>query len=270
MRLVHGFVHHHDAVAGLTAASQQSAELASALGLAEPRLTIAPAGPLSALCLDLAAVMATAPGGASALAEMLADADRAAVLAMAHNRVLCAVVAAVDVLPVRLGAVVSSGADGDRRLAEQAAGAVADFARLSGAAEYALRVIEPARKQPAAPPPKPSSGRDYLARRLAQRRGRSERADQADGFLTTLETAALSAARDHRRRPIAPASHGDRRLLDLALLVARDRVDDLSDALDRHAETAAALGLSIEAIGPWPAFHFIDAAPPKTEHGAAA
>lgn len=270
MRLVHGFLRHHDAAAGLAAATQQSAELASALGLAEPRLTVAPAGPLSALCLDLAAAMATAPGGAQALQDMLADADRAAVLAMAHNRVLCAVVAAVDVLPVRLGAVVSAGADGDRRLAEQAAEAAAGFERLGGAAEYALRVVEPARKQPAAPAPKPRSGRDYLARRLAQRRGRSERADQADGFLTALKTAALSAARDHRRRPIAPTSHGDRRLLDLALLVARDRVDDLSAALDQHAETAAALGLRIEAIGPWPAFHFIAAAPTETEHGAAA
>lgn len=253
MRLLHGFVDRSDA-----AVLMRDAEFLAATGaMRGGRVEILATGPLATVATDLSAEFEAQ----AALGQAFDDPERAAAMAMAHHRLLCAAVASVDVLPARLGVAAPLGEAGIASLTARAAELSPRFEALRGAAEYALRVstseIGGAGAAARSPKPESMTGRDYLSRRLAQRRGREERGAAIDQFIAEFEREARAVARDVVERPIAPGAVGDRRrLVDLALLVSRGDTTALATLVDAATRRAAALGLAVEAIGPWPPFHF--------------
>lgn len=225
-------------------------------------IAVLDAGPLAMLASDLR-VLARAERSLQALLE---NPERASALAVAHNRVLCVAVENADILPVRFGSMLPAEGEVARRLAEKALAVAEQFEAVRGAAEYAVRLVSASRPDQVREQAAPATGRAYLAEKLKRRQTREDRQERIASLIREIHSAARDVARDIVQRPLGQAANSGRaaperapRYLDLALLVARDRTSLLSSMLDQLSRDAKALNLEIEAIGPWPPFHFADA-----------
>lgn len=260
MWMLHGFVARDAASDGALQALPQLAPGAPICAL--------PAGDLALVASDVSAAPFARAG---ALDAMIEKPETAAALAMAHNQLLCKLVETSDVLPVRFGSAMPACDDLENRLTALAEDAAARFDAVRGAAEFAFRLVSPQREDRATPSSaSPASGRDYLAARLRSRRRRDGRAEETTALTRRLEAAATEIARAVVRRPVqqnAGAGAATRRLLDLALLIDRSKVEAFAAMVERSALEAQTMSLAVEAVGPWPPFHF---AGPKDEDAAAA
>ncbi len=179
----------------------------------------------------------------------LAALEREAIEALAHNDLLTAYAVCADVVPLRYGAAVVGPAAALALMRPHKAHYARVLRRVSGCVEYVLRVSLPAGAE---------APRDALVNsRTGQGAGRALRGVR--DALGPVRLACLgeitAAARGASRELISLPAASDH-LLDLALLVPRERIDALLPVAERGRSMASACGLAMSMIGPWPAYSF--------------
>lgn len=159
-------------------------------------------------------------------------AERQAVLD--YGAVLRELSASRPVLPMRFGSTVTDEGELHRLVDEHAADWCRMLDRLAGHSELILHL-------PAAPVPEVSgsSGREYLMARVDAARDVEGRRDELAGLDGVCAVRAL------------PGQGGGR----LSLLVADDRVDEVSERVVRWATDR---GSNARLTGPWPPLSFCD------------
>lgn len=222
----------------------------------EAPLSLLPAGPLALLATDLEPMI---PEGGAA-ATLFETPEIAAKLSRANNALLCAVATSIDVLPAQFGALIPAGEDVSGRFAADAGLAAARFEAVRGAVEFSVRLTSaPGGRREREAGRFASFGRGYFSSKLAGRRGRGSKRADAGRLAARLACETTPLAREHLRLSGTGAAQiqPGERVLDLALLIERSRIDDLAEIADRHRRAAADLGLRLEVIGPWPPFNFV-------------
>jgi hypothetical protein len=200
------------------------------------------------------------------LRDRLEDLDWLAATARAHESVVRAVGDVTDVVPLRL-ATVCRGESGVRRLLDDGARLFAEnLDRLGGCVEWGVKLYATAEpeSESAAEPRRPaevtpSSGRDYLRRRLRSRQSRERTWARADDVARRLHTelaGRAEAQRLHRPQSGQLARTEGVNVLNAAFLV---RQED-SEAFVGHVErlTPRDAGVSVEITGPWVPYSFAD------------
>ncbi|UQW99338.1 GvpL/GvpF family gas vesicle protein [Streptomyces sp. RerS4] len=210
------------------------------------------------------------------LRARLEDLDKLAALARAHHGVVGAVGARTTTVPVQL-ATVCRGEEGVRRLLEEAHQRIRDaLERIAGAQEWGVKLYaDPdaaapdcarAPVPPPVPPPAPSpgagpaggsAGRDYLRRRLSDRRARetedARAARTAEALHEELSRRAKAAVL-HPPQPAGLSGATGRNVLNAAYLVALHARESFVAALP--AADALPTGLRLEVTGPWVPYSF--------------
>jgi hypothetical protein len=183
----------------------------------------------------------------------------------AHEEVLLAALVAGPVLPLRFATVYSSRQRLRDQLDAHSKALAAELRRLSGRAEWGVRLVadegaaeaaamaaDPRIAQLDAQLGDATSGTAYLLtrRRAALLRDALGTARQALG--DELHAALSPGARD----AVLVAGDGDT-LLRAAYLVDDERVDAFQDAARAFGAGLAARGIDLQLTGPWPAHHFV-------------
>ncbi len=202
-------------------------------------------GPLDALAIDADADAPATPGEAEA---------RTLDWARRQTAILCDYVAASDVLPVKIGAAFSDACAVIRHVRAAAPLFRRIDAQLCARVEFAVSLRETETAAAAEPDRGNIDGRAYLrrGRNLRDRRaGRNaERRRFVAGIGEQLCGPGRLVRRDQPRDRLSPARW--------SVLLPREEVSTLLSDLNGSAETAGRLGFVIEAVGPWPAFSFLD------------
>ena len=183
-------------------------------------------------------------------------------LACAHELVLDEALRVGAVVPVRLGTVYASAARVEEMLAREREPLSAALQRLRGMAEWGVKGFAVAAGNGAVAG-ESASGTEYLARR------RDERA-AAEGVRQALDAAAGDVherLREHAAGAVLSPPQASQltgreaeMVLNASYLVADADVDDfqrLVAELDGRHRTD---GMQLELTGPWPAYHFCEAA----------
>ncbi|MET9294609.1 GvpL/GvpF family gas vesicle protein [Streptomyces sp. NPDC003077] len=261
------------------------------LGVADAPVHTVTEGGLTALVSEVPA----ADFEEAALRTRLEDLAWLERTARAHRSVVDAAAALFCVLPLRL-VTVHRDADGVRAALSARAGNFSRaLAALDGRAEWGVKAYasqeqppsgngttarerrpadrDPATRRPDAPPagsepPGPpsgtptGSGRDFLRRRLAQRRAREESEQRADALVRAAH-AELDrfAERSTLHRPQDARLSGvpDRNLLNGAYLLPRERAGAFAALVGELDERSP--GVRFELTGPWAPYSF--AQPPE-------
>jgi hypothetical protein len=181
-------------------------------------------------------------------------------VATGHHAVLGRIIEDTDVLPLRLPAMYRDEAHlhamllTESRLFEAALAAVHDHV------EWGVKIFftgAPA----SAPPPRPTSGREFLMQRsnaAAERENarvrRRVRVQDAYAALADVARHSTTSA------PQDPAISGrpEPMLLNSAHLVCRRHRDLFFTAVSEVTERLASAGLVVEVSGPWPPYSFVD------------
>jgi hypothetical protein len=223
--------------------------------------------------IDGAPVMLVQVGGVAALAsELSAEAYGPEVwrahgqeprwlehVASQHHAVLQAMVDQTDVLPLRLPGIYDDVSRLAHVLRELRSTFEEALNRVKGHVELGAKVFL-VDSAPAGPPEqRPTSGRDYLARRSAEAGEREQaRARRQRSVLDAHEAMAHAATHATVNPPQDAALSGrsEPMLLNGAYLVSRDHLEDFLSLADRIHEDLAADGLTLEVTGPWPPYNF--------------
>lgn len=179
-----------------------------------------------------------------------------------HHKVLQAVVDQTDVLPLRLPGIHQDVSSLEQVLLEQQGALEHALDRVRGHVELGAQVFLVNRGE-AEPEQRPTSGRDYLARRSAQAADREEaRLRRQKAVLDTHEELAHASTHSTVNAPQDPALSGrsEPMLLNAAYLVPRDRLDDFVVVAERVHDGLAQDGMTLEVSGPWPPYNFADLA----------
>ena len=188
---------------------------------------------------------------ATSARPVLDDPETTLEMAGTHNALLVAYAAVGDVLPVRLGACFSGETALVTHLARDPQPLLATLARLSGQAEYALRLDTADDAEPDDHPPA-TGGRAYLAAKRSRHAARRSRSETRRELSRTIRRTAEDIA---RASLYIPGNH-PARLLDLALLMPKLAIGDLVGRLEALAEEAAHHGLLLRLTGPCPPYSF--------------
>ncbi|MFJ4776173.1 GvpL/GvpF family gas vesicle protein [Streptomyces sp. NPDC088762] len=215
--------------------------------------------------------------GETALPRRLEDLDRLTHLARTHHQVVAAVGGSVTTVPLRL-ATVCRGEEGVLRLLAEGRERLSHaLARVAGAEEWGVKLYSadsapaattapaPDRPGTAAGPPEggtgAGSGRDYLRRRLGDRRRREERAGLAAATAEQLHrqlAARASGSVLHAPQQAQLSGSPDTNVLNAAYLVPRDARQAFLDTVPGPADLPS--GLRREITGPWVPYSFTQAA----------
>jgi hypothetical protein len=201
--------------------------------------------------------------GEQGLRESLEDLDRLEALARAHERVLDEALRMGAVVPFRICTVYARAERVQEMLEREREPLAAAVRRLRGMAEWGVKVYLVGREDGAAATAAPASGTDYLARKRTAR-------DAAETARRQLEASVEAVhARLHERAAGAVLSPPqDRRLsgrehqmlLNAAYLVADADAEAFGSVFDEQARRLRAEGLELALTGPWPPYHFSEAA----------
>ncbi len=184
----------------------------------------------------------------------LAQEDRVLELAATQNAVLAAYVAQTDVLPVALGAVFSGPHALLDHIRQNRALWEIETGRLRGLCEYSLHISE---NGTSGSPPDANSefltGKDFLRVRQNQRDARATKSADRSRFVKSL----LSVIRRQSTDLADVSRPGAGRLMDIAFLLHRDRVNRLIADIGACAAEASRLDLKCRLVGPCPAYSFV-------------
>jgi hypothetical protein len=205
---------------------------------------------------------------AEALRSRLEDLERLEALARAHERVLEAALAHGPVVPFRLCTIYESRPHLADMLGREGERLAAALARLDGVSEWGVKAFlaSPAAAAAAAPGAEAGaarSGTDYLRRRREQRAAAEAARDATDAALEVLHARLAEQAADAvLSRPQDPRLSGraGEMVLNGAYLLANGRVEGFRALVESLAREHAQDGLELELTGPWPAYHFVEAA----------
>jgi hypothetical protein len=220
-------------------------------------------GPLRALAVRdgvwlLAATAPLARYGADAIERGLQDLDWVSRCALAHERVVEAFLAKGTLLPMKLFTLFTGDEAAVARSQADAARVSRLLRKLRGKSEWGVRL----RRSAKAPPPRAAaraqSGREFLQQKLVARQaqGGTRAGDRATADRVHRELKGLAGATV--RKP--PADEAGRLLLDAVFLATRAEAAALRRAVANRARALSAEGLDLVLTGPWPAYHFLDAA----------
>lgn len=201
------------------------------------------------------------------LRAQLEDLDRLSALARAHHGVVAAVGERTTTVPLQL-ATLCRGEEGVRRLLDEARPRLtATLARIAGAQEWGVKVYadhgpppppDPARAPaPGGPRGEGPTGRDYLRRRLQDRRTRETAAEQAARTCEDIHRALsglASAAVLHQPQRTELSGAAGRNILNAAYLVPVRARRTFIDAVP--SPQALPPGLRLEVTGPWVPYSF--------------
>jgi hypothetical protein len=213
----------------------------------------------------LAALVSAVPldeYGESGLREMLEDLDRLEVLARAHHLVLREALRLGAVVPFKLCTIYASAARVADVLEREREPLTDALRRLRGMAEWGVKgyAVGAGDRVTGA---EPATGTEYLSRRRDERAAAEAARQTLDAVVDEVHARLCERA---DAAVLSPLQAGDltgreaEMVLNGAYLVADAGVDDfhrLVAELDgRHRRD----GMQLELTGPWPAFHFSEAA----------
>ncbi|MFE9772073.1 GvpL/GvpF family gas vesicle protein [Streptomyces sp. NPDC005931] len=192
----------------------------------------------------------------------LEDLDWLTSVARAHQGVIDALTTVTTPLPLRLGTVFRDDSGVRTMIESREEGFRHTLDRLAGRVEWGVKVYveaEPAAAgaAPAAPAPKPASGRDYLRQRRSRTKSHEELWQKAEAFATRLHETLSAVAEDSRlHAPQNPALSGaaGRNVLNAAYLVPRTASEQFVERVDRTKDDIP--GIRVELTGPWAAYSF--------------
>jgi hypothetical protein len=179
-------------------------------------------------------------------------------VASRHDAVLQAVAETTDVLPLRLPALYEDFADLERALRADSDGYLAALDLVRDHLEWSVKVFTGTAAVPV-PEPRPSTGRDYLARKSQAASAKEEAARLRHGrVLDVHEALALSSTHATVNPPQDRALSGrdEPMLLNAAYLVPRAAKDSFLGLCEELADRVYAEGLVLEVSGPWPTYNF--------------
>lgn len=154
-------------------------------------------------------------------------------------------------LPLRFGQWVESRDTLEARLTEQRAELERGLARVAGAGEHGVRVVDPAETAKTEPQaPRPTSGKAYLERLQDKAHRQEERERRADAIGRELKAALAEVIRAQRLDPL-PSGQG---LVSVSHLVPREHEPEYTRRLRDFREEHAELGFVL--TGPWPPYSF--------------
>jgi hypothetical protein len=196
------------------------------------------------------------------LRETLEDLDKLEVLARAHELVLDEALQVDAVVPFRICTIYASSARVEEMLEHEREPLTAALRRLRGMAEWGVKAYAVAGAN-GAEAGEPVSGADYLSRKRAARAA-------AEGARQAVDTAVehVHARLRERAADAVLSPPQDSRLtgreaemvLNGAYLVGDADADDFGALVAELAARHLADGMQLELTGPWPAYHFSDAA----------
>lgn len=243
-------------------------DLRALRGVADRPVELVPCGPATA-------VVSRVPAeeyAAERIESRLADLNWLGEHGLAHERVVAALVDRTTVLPMRLFTLFSSVEALHDECAQRATWLRDSLVRLAGQRQWDLKVSYDSERMLEtigetsdevaavdAELARAAPGRRYLLQRrrdeVARGAVRSVVAALGDEILERLRPATVDVRR------IAPPSSVEPGELPVicaaALLVARDREDDLRARLAGESERLADRGISIACSGPWAAYRFV-------------
>lgn len=199
--------------------------------------------------------------GEDALSRHLNDLDWLSGVARTHHTVVSEVALRAPTAPLRLATVCLDDSGVRARLDESASALHRSLDRISGRAEWSVKVFAGAAPAPGSPAGEASSagsGREYLARRKAQAAHREEAVSRAADVasdvhdqLTRLSADATTlAAQDSRL-----SGEGAPMTLNAAYLVDDDSAGEFRAAVDALSRRYA--NDRLDLAGPWPAYSFV-------------
>jgi hypothetical protein len=215
----------------------------------------------------LAALVSAVPlreYGESALRETLEDLEKVEVLARAHALVLDEALQVGAVVPFRICTIYASRARVEEMLVREREPLTAALRRLRGMAEWGVKGFAVgAGNGNGAAAGEPASGTEYLARRRDERAAEEDTRQALDAAVGAVHARLRERAADAVLSPPQAGQLTGRKaemVLNGAYLVADADVDDfhrLVAELDGRHRTE---GMQLELTGPWPAYHFSEAA----------
>lgn len=231
---------------------------------------------------ELAAIVSAVPladYAGDALETRLQDLEWTAPRAMRHERVVEHFAAQAGVIPLRFGTIYLRREGVEEMLKCREAALLPRLDRLRGREEWSLNLYcdrakwaahaassRPELREASERASAASPGQAYLLRKKmegqraeAVRRELARAAAEIEGSLGEASEGA------HRLRLSAeePSERGEV-VMKIAYLVGRDRFDGFRAAAERLAREYAPAGLTLELMGPWPAYHFADDDPSPT------
>jgi len=180
-------------------------------------------------------------------------------VARQHHAVLQAMVEQTDVLPLRLPGIHPDVATLEEVLGEQETALVRALEAVLGHVELGAKVFLVDEGSKPDTEQRPTSGRDYLARRSAEATRREDaRLRRQSLVLDAHESMAHASTHAVANPPQDPALSGrtEPMLLNAAYLVPRERMDDFVAVAEQIHEGLAADGMTLEVSGPWPPYNF--------------
>jgi len=180
-------------------------------------------------------------------------------VARQHHAVLQAMVEQTDVLPLRLPGIHPDIATLEDVLRDQEAPLTRALDTVRGHVELGAKVFLVDERSTPEAEQRPTSGRDYLARRSAEATNREEaRLRRQNLVLDAHESMAHASTHAVANPPQDSALSGrtEPMLLNAAYLVPRERLDDFVALAEQIHEGLAADGMTLEVSGPWPPYNF--------------
>jgi hypothetical protein len=249
-------------VYGVVASSARPSDLASVPSV-DPahEVELVAAGPVAALASKVSLAEFDEP----AIAEHLEDPSWLEEKIRAHEQVLERMLASASVAPFRFCTIYRSESELRRLLSERAAELTAAIRHIQGRVELGVKAfVDRARFAEATPDAGDAeSGRAYMERRLAERRGAEEFERFAAELAETAHARLLRVAgegtllRVHSREL---SGRSDEMILNAAYLV--DTGDEtLGRAVEDLRRDYSGMGVTFEVTGPWPAYNFVGIEP---------
>ncbi|GGX05721.1 gas vesicle protein [Streptomyces malachitofuscus] len=190
----------------------------------------------------------------------LEDLDWLTGVARAHQGVIDALTTVTTPLPLRLGTVFRDDSGVRTMMQAREEGFLRTLDRLEGRVEWGVKVYVEAEREPeapAAPAPRPASGRDYLRQRRMRTKSQDDLWQRAEAFATRLHETLSESAEDSRlHAPQNPTLSGasGRNVLNAAYLVPRVKSEEFVERVDRTKDGVP--GIRVELTGPWAAYSF--------------
>lgn len=212
----------------------------------------------------IALVVATVPASVYSgpgIESHLSDLNWVARAGTAHHAVADEVARKHTVVPFRLFTLFSSEARARATLGRRAARINEALDRVSGKAEWVLRIGKPIEGAEGARTSDTSgtSGTLFLARKAAARQAAVEKAQRVrEDAARTFDTLADIAA-EATYHAVDPAAG---LLLDAAFLVPARQLPAFKRALSKTAEGLLERGCRVSLTGPWPPYSFVSLEPP--------
>jgi hypothetical protein len=213
---------------------------------------------------DLAALVSRVPLAEyddDRLREHLEDIEWVERTARAHEAVLERALADATIVPLRLCTLYRDQEGVRRLLRDQRGELIGSLEAVAACAEWGVKLFSTtATAAPDEASVETTSGAEYLASRQRARARANQASELRAQAAEEVYERLLVVAREGRcNPPQRPEAHGRdaEMLLNAALLVERDRSEELRDAVAAARELWEPRGYQIEVTGPWPPYNFV-------------